>query len=297
MYYSRLKIMIKKYLFVSAIAFLTAFSVQAQDDLLEELNEETKNETQFEPPAFKAMKIGNLQSTKIAGKGDFYLIVSHRFGTIKDGFDTFFGLDNANTKIQLLYSFWEGVQMSLSRESLRKTYAAALKVGIAKQSNKFPINLVAYGTVNRDTELDEDQFPSLKSGDRMSYALQLLASKRFSNIFSFELAPSYVRQNLQNLNLTGASNHNQFLIGLGGRYKLSKRMSINMDYAYNFNRDSKSVYNNPLTIGVDIETGGHVFQLLFSNAQSTNEPGFLSNAEGDWSDGNIFFGFNVVRVF
>ena len=131
----------------------------------------------------------------------------------------------------------------------------------------------------------------------MSYALQLLASKRFSNTFSFELAPSYVRQNLQNLNLTGASNHNQFLMGLGTRYKLSKRMSINMDYAYNFNRDTNSVYNNPLTIGIDIETGGHVFQLLFSNAQSTNEPGFLSNAEGDWSDGNIFFGFNVVRVF
>ena len=289
--------MIKKYFLVYVFAFSAMFSIQAQDDLLDELNDETKNETQFELPAFKAMKIGNLQSTKIADKGDLYMIVSHRFGTLKDGFDTFFGFDNANTKIQLLYSFWDGVQMSLSRESLHKTYAGALKVRLAKQSTKFPINLVAYATANRDTELDKNVYPFLRSGDRMSYALQILASKRFSDKFSFELAPSYVRQNLQNLNFTGAHNHNQFVMGLGGRYKVSKRMSINMDYAYNFNRDSKSVYNNPLTIGVDIETGGHVFQLLFSNAQSTNEPGFLSNAEGDWTNGNVFFGFNIVRVF
>jgi hypothetical protein len=86
-------------------------------------------------------------------------------------------------------------------------------------------------------------------------------------------------------------------MGFGGRMKVSKRVSINMDYAYNFNRNTHSIYNNPLTIGMDLETGGHVFQLLFTNAQSTNEPGFLSNAEGDWSEGIIFFGFNVVRVF
>lgn len=289
--------MIKKYVFQIVFTVLCALSINAQDDLLDELDAATKKETSFESPAFKAMKIGNLQSTKIAGKGDLYLIVSHRFGTLKDGIDTFFGFDNANTKIQLLYSFWEGVQMSISRESLHKTYAGALKIGFAKQSTKFPVNLVVYGTANINTELEKSQYPLLKLGDRMSYALQLLVSRRFSNKFSFELAPSYVRQNLQNLNFTGANNHNQFVMGLGGRYKVSKRMSINMDYAYNFNRDHKSVYNNPLTIGVDIETGGHVFQLLFSNAQSTNEPGFLSNAEGDWSDGNVFFGFNIVRVF
>ena len=131
----------------------------------------------------------------------------------------------------------------------------------------------------------------------MSYATQILVSRRFSKRFSFELAPSYVRENLQDLNMVKKSNSNQVIMGLGGRMKVSKRMSINLDYAYNFSRHKNSIYNNPLTIGVDIETGGHVFQLLFSNAQSTNEPGFLSNAEGDWSDGNIFFGFNIVRVF
>ena len=73
-------------------------------------------------------------------------------------------------------------------------------------------------------------------------------------------------------------------------------MSFNADYVYNFSRHENSIYNNPLTFGLDIETGGHVFQLLFSNAQSTNEPGFISNAEGKWFE-DVFFGFNIVRVF
>ena len=289
--------MIKNIITLLLVSTITIVSVQAQDDLLSELENEVKDDDNYELPAFKAMKIGNLQSTKIADKGDFYMIVSHRFGTIKDGADTFFGLDNANTKIQLLYSFIDGVQFSLSRESYRKTYAGALKLRLAKQSSSFPVNMVGYMTVNVNSEIKKEQYPTLRYSDRMSYATQILVSRRFSKRFSFELAPSYVRENLQDLNMVKKSNSNQVIMGLGGRMKVSKRMSINLDYAYNFSRHKNSIYNNPLTIGVDIETGGHVFQLLFSNAQSTNEPGFLSNAEGDWSDGNIFFGFNIVRVF
>ena len=266
--------MTKKLLSLFLILFIS-LSINAQDDLLGELDAETKNDTQYELPAFKAMKIGNLQSTKIATKGDFYLIVSHRFGTLKNGFDNFFGLDEANTKIQLLYSFWDNVQLSISRESWRKTYAGALKIGITKQSNDFPFNIVAYGTATINSEMKKANFPNFKFGDRMAYVGQLLISKRFSSDFSFEIAPSYIRENLQDLNVTGAANHNQFAMAFGGRYKLSKRVSLNAEYSYNFNRDKNSIFADPYTIGIDIETGGHVFQLLFTNAQSTNEVGFF----------------------
>lgn len=268
----------------------------AQDDLLEELEAEAED-TSYELPAFKAMRIVNLQSTKIAEKGDFYLYVSHRFSSVKDGFDTFFGLDNANTRIQFVYSFFEGVQFSISRESWRQTYAGSIKYRIAKQSSDFGFNVVGYHIANINAEIDEDLFPELEPADRWSFAHQLLISRRFSEKFSFQLAPTYIRENLQDLRAVGEANHNQFALGGGGRYKLSKRISVNADYVYNVSRDSNNIYNNPLTIGVDIETGGHVFQILFSNAQSTNEPGFISNASGDWSEGDIFFGFNIVRVF
>ncbi len=283
----------KNVFFIALLACLYSNSFYAQEDLLNELEQEAE-ETHFQQPAFKAMKIGNLQSTKVAGKGDLYMYVSHRFGTLKDGLTTFFGFDNANTKIQLVYGVLDGVQVSASRESLRKTYAVSAKARFLSQSGKMPFTLAGYTTVNINTELRKERFPFLKFEDRLSYAGQLLISRRVNNSISLELAPTYIRQNLV---LEPQQEHDQYAIGVGGRVKLSKRMSINLDYVYHLNRYENSIYSNPLTFGLDIETGGHVFQLLFSNAQSTNEPGFISNAEGDWGDGNVYFGFNIVRVF
>ena len=283
--------MLKKHLLIFCTSLFVITSLSAQDDLLDELNE-SATDSSFEMPAFKAMKIGNLQSTKMADQGDFYLIVSHRFGPLKDGFDTFLGLDEASTKIQLLYSFWEGVQFSISRESYNRTFAAAAKIRLARQSKSFPVNLVAYTTINRNTLIDETTFPELKSSDQQSYATQLLISRRFSDSFSFQLAPTYLRENLQNLNVVPEEKYNQFALGFGGRFKLSKRMSFNAEYVYNMSRAEASPFDNSYAFGLDIETGGHVFQLLFTNSQSSNEPGFMSSAEGD-----MVFGFNVVRVF
>lgn len=278
-------------LFFTALCFAT--NLIGQDDLLEEL-EATAEEEVFNYPAFKAMKICNLQSTKVAAKGDLYMYVSHRFGTLKDGTSTFFGLDNANTKIQLVYGMTKRLQVGLGRESLRKTYAGSAKMKLMDQTSDFPLNLTAYATINLNTQLDKDLYPNMKYADRLSYAYQLLMSRRVSNRISLEIAPTFVRQNLV---LEPFQKHEQFALGFGGRVKISKRASINFDYVWNASRADQSVYKDALSVGMDIETGGHVFQLLFTNGQSTNEPGFITNAEGDWSDGDIFFGFNIVRVF
>ncbi len=269
------------------------YSLMSQDDLLSEA-EALLAEEDSHYPAFKAMKIGNLQSTKVAAKGDWYMYVSHRFGTVKDGLSTFFGLDNANTKIQLVYGLWEGFQIGLSRESLRRTFAGSAKWSLALQQGTFPVNITLYETVNLNTQLSKQQYPNMKYPDRLSYASQLLISRRFSSKLSLEVAPTFVRQNLV---LEHFQQHNQVAMGVGGRLMLNKHISLNMDYILHLNRAEQSAFVDPFTIGVDIETGGHVFQLLFSNAQSTNEPGFISNAEGNWWEGDIFFGFNLVRVF
>lgn len=287
--------MLKRF-FTFLIAGILSISATAQEDLLAELNKETGNQDQFELPAFKAMQIGNLQSTKIADKGDLYLIVAHRFGSIADGIDEFFGLDAANTKIQLAYSFWDGVQLSLSRDSFEKTYSGTAKVRLVRQSDKTPVNLVLYGAADINTELTKAKYPALKFGDRMSYTGQVLISRRMSKNLSLLVAPTFVRQNLQEIDNTGGRTHNQFLLGLGGRLKISKRVSINADYALNFSRHKNSVYSDPLTIGVDIETGGHVFQLLFTNSRGSNDSAFLTKAAGTWFN-DISFGFNIVRVF
>ena len=289
--YSTLK---KSLLILMVLPF---FSFGQEDDLLNELESLSQNEDSFELPAFKALQIGNLQSTKVIDKGDLYMVVAHRFGYLKSGIDEFYGLDQANTKIQLLYGLRENLQVGVSRDSYEKTYSGTAKYRIMNQSDRIPINISLYGSVDIDSQLKKKVYPGLQPFDRFSYTGQLLLSRRFSEKLSLEVAPIYVRHNLQNLNYTKTLTYDQFLLGVGGRKKFSKRFSFNVDYAYNFSKDKNSLYKNPLTIGVDIETGGHVFQLLFTNSRASNDSSFLTETTGDWSKGEISFGFNIVRVF
>jgi len=287
----------KKSILISVLIVFPLIGYGQEDSLLKELESLSENEQIFELPAFKALQIGNLQSTKVVSKGDLYLVVAHRFGYLKNGITDFFGLDQANTKIQLLYGIKKNLQLGVSRDSYQKTYSGTAKYRLLKQSNKLPLNLSLYGSIDVNSQLKKSVYPGLKQLDRFSYTAQILAAKRFSEKLSLQIAPIFVRHNLQDLNYTKEQTHNQVLLGTGGRYKLSNRFSVNFDYVYNFSRNKNSLYLNPLTIGVDIETGGHVFQLLFTNSRASNDSSFLTETLGDWSKGQISFGFNIVRVF
>ena len=269
---------------IALVWFLTIATLGQSQTLLNEL---VLDKPETTPPAFKAMKVANLQSTKTASKGDWYMYVSHRFGSIQGGFDTFYGLDKANTKLEMIYGLYNRVQLGVSRESLRQTFAGSVK---ARVLQSLPFRLAIYSTANINASLpDGTDFQQ-----RLSFANQLLFAKRINSNLSLEIAPTHVRFNLP---IEEVQKHDQLALGLGGRYKLTKRLSINADYIYNYSRSEESRYSNPLSLGVDIDTGGHIFQLMFSNAQSANEPGFISNAEGNWSEGDVYFGFHIVRVF
>jgi len=287
----------KKSILISVLIVFPLIGYGQEDSLLKELESLSENEQIFELPAFKALQIGNLQSTKVVSKGDLYLVVAHRFGYLKNGITDFFGLDQANTKIQLQYGIKKNLQLGVSRDSYQKTYSGTAKYRLLKQSNKLPLNVSLYGSIDVNSQLKKSVYPGLKQLDRFSYTAQMLAARRFSEKLSLQIAPIFVRHNLQDLNYTKEQTHNQVLLGTGGRYKLSNRFSVNFDYVYNFTRNKNSLYLNPLTIGVDIETGGHVFQLLFTNSRASNDSSFLTETLGDWSKGQISFGFNIVRVF
>lgn len=277
---------------VTMLLLLSSSALFAQeDDLLKQIDTLSSN-FDFVPPAFKGLQIVTAQSTKLAAKGDLYFVVAHRFGDVSEGFDNFFGLDDAATKIGFIYGLSDNLSLSLSRETFMKTYEGAIKYRIIKQSEKFPVEVVGYHTVALNSELDKDDFPKLEFSNRISYLSQLLISRRFSESFSLQLSPSYVHKNLY---MPNTDEKDQMLAGFGGRYKISKRVSINAEYFVNFSESD--VYKNPASLGVDIETGGHVFQLLFSNSQVNSDIGYLTNATGDWGKGNIYFGFNLYRVF
>lgn len=266
----------------------------AQDDLLNEIDSTSAvNETVSS--AFKSLKIVNLESTKLASKGDLYFVVAHRFGYFDNGFEDFFGLDEANTRLQFVYGLTDGISIHASRSGFQKTYEFAAKYRLISQKNSgSPFEIVGFNSLAINAELDKVLLPKLEFSDRLAYVSQILISRKFNDNLSLEMAPTYFHENYVANN---SQDNSQFALGLGGRYKFTKRWSFNMDYAAHLNRASNSVFRNPLSIGFDLETGGHVFQMHFTNSQAMHESGYLGNTTGNWGDGQIAFGFNLIRVF
>lgn len=279
---------------------LVAFSIgyaSAQDDLLNQLDTVKSKEKEIEMSAFKGVQICNMQSTKLAAKGEWYMVVSHRFGDLTEGFDNFFGLDNALTKIGALYGATNWLTLGASRHTYNKIYELTAKYKMANQEvDGFPVTIVGYNTMDINSALKTSEYPNLQSTDRFAFTTQLLVSRKFSDKFSLEVAPIYVHKNLYDDNL---EQKDQFLVGTGARYKIAKRLSVNLEYAARIItvEGFTSPYHNPLTVGLDIETGGHVFQLVVSNSQPMNDVALYSNTSGDWNGGSIYFGFNMYRSF
>nr|WP_299000352.1 DUF5777 family beta-barrel protein [uncultured Allomuricauda sp.] len=275
------------------IIFLIPLLGFTQDDLLSEIDNKEVND--YESAAFKGLKIVNFESTKMVSKKELYFVVSHRFGSIKPGFEDFFGLDQAVTRLNFIYGISDAINIGVSRSSFLKTYESSLKLRLIRQKKKgSPFTFVGFGTLLINGALDDANLPGLEFKNRLGYTAQLLIAKKFSKNFSLELIPTFFHDNLVQLD---EQENSQYAIGFGGRHKISKRVSLNVDYGLHLNRASNSPFNNPLSVGFDIETGGHVFQLHFTNAQPMNTNGFLGQATGNWSEGDIFFGFNLSRVF
>ncbi|WP_053976295.1 DUF5777 family beta-barrel protein [Mangrovimonas xylaniphaga] len=283
-----------KHLYFLLFLFCTPLFSFSQEDLLSEIDTDTIVDP-YVSAVFKGLKIVNFESTKLVAKNEFTFVVAHRFGSIENGFDTFFGLDDAVTRLNFIYGISDGFNISVSRSSYQKIYESAIKYRLFRQeTNGFPLTIVGYNSLLINTALDKDNLPKLEFKHRLGYTAQLLISRKVTKNLSLELAPTFFHDNYVQFD---DQDNSQFALGFGGRYKLSTRWSLNMDYGWHLNRASNSPFKNPLSIGVDLETGGHVFQMHFTNAQPMNTNGFLGQSTGDWADGDVYFGFNLSRVF
>ncbi len=273
------------------LLFLFPLLSYSQDDLLDGVEPLVTKEKVTS--AFKALKIVNLESTKLAAKSDLYFVVAHRFGSVKDGFEGFYGLDNANTQIKFIYGITNGLNVSAARSEF--AYDFATKYTLLPQiKNGFPVTIAGFNSLSINNKLKESLYPKLEFKNKLTYVAQLLISRKFSENLSLEIVPTFFHENfVENVD----QSNSQYAIGFGGRYKFAKRWSLNIDYAAHLNRTANSLYNNPLSIGFDLETGGHVFQMHFTSSQGIDEAGYLARTTGDWTKGDVFFGFNLARVF
>ena len=282
----------KKFVF---LLLLMPILTLAQDDLLNELEQEVPDEKQPVTSVFKGIKIVNFESTKLVGEKQLQFIISHRFGDLIDGIDNFIGLDDATARIQFVYGVTDWLNIGVSRSGFNKTYDGAIKYRFLRQKEgTSPVTLVGYHLLTINTDLDADLFPELTFSDRIGYANQILISRKFNDWLSLQVTPTFFHDNTV---IENGQDNSQFALGIGGRFKFTKRLAFIGDYGIHLNRVTNSAFNNSLALGLEIETGGHVFQLHVSNARAIFANGFLGQARGDFGDGNVFLGFNISRAF
>mgnify|MGYP000076264692 CR=1 FL=1 len=280
--------------FFTSTLLIFCLVVFSQDELLNEIDTDIVN-LNYTSAVFKGLKVINFESTKLVADKGFSFIVSHRFGTVKNGFQNLFGLDEAVTHLNFVYGLSENINISASRSSNQKIYEVGTKFRILRQQvGKMPFTVAGYTSVLANTALSTDNLPKLEFKHRLSYVAQLLISRKINSELSVIVSPTFFHDNYVTNDL---QDNSQYGVGIGGRYKLGKRWSVNMEYGVHLNRAEGSLYTNPFSIGVDLETGGHVFQLVFSNSQPMNDVAIFSNAGGDWGKGSLYFGFNMYRVF
>jgi len=279
---------------------LLNINVFCQD--LDSLMNAENSSPQFATATFKSTRIINGHSIEQMKPKQLEFRISHRFGTLNEGSYGLYGLDQSVIHFSLEYGLSNRLMAGVGRGSYNKTYDGFAKYRLLRQSsgnNSMPVHLSYFSSI----ELKTLHFPTRPEGatdyfsSRLTYVQQLLIARKFNENLSLQLTPTYIHRNLVR---TEIEPNDVFALGAGGRYKLSKRISVNAEYYYAYQPNAEFVEprtHNVLSFGVDIETGGHVFQIMLTNTQGMREGTFIPATTGSWQDGDIHLGFNISRVF
>jgi Membrane bound beta barrel domain (DUF5777) len=289
--------MIKYILLASFLLANTAFA-QKESSLLDELGTDS-TQIEYATNAFKSTRVINSQSLEVLGHGVLDFRILHRFGRISTGFYEQFGLDNATMRMGFDYGLLPNLTIGVGRSTNKKEIDAFAKYRFLRQSTgakNMPISLLGVVGIMHNGLKEPFSNPDIDPtfSRRLTYLNQIIIGRKFSEMFSLQITPTHLHRNIvQNEDYA----HDLFALGIGGRVKVSQRVAIVWDYTRPFNRFPGDATADPLSLGVDIETGGHVFQLHFSNAVGMNERAFIADANGNWFKGEFQFGFNLSRVF
>jgi hypothetical protein len=284
----------------SALFALTILSIEisiAQQNELLTLIKEDKPKKELVTAAFKSSRVINNHSMELIGKGVMDVRILHRFGLLNSGIKNLFGLDQATMRFGFDYGIINNLTAGFGRSTYRKDWDGFIKWRLLQQAKglkAFPFSIVWVSGMMVNTVPINNADPKRTFSERSSYYHEVIFGKKISEKFSLQLSPIFVHRNL--VERAGEEN-DVYALGVGGRIKLSRRIAFVADYNYIIRGIDKNIYSHPLAIGFDIETGGHVFQLHFSNTEGMNERAFITETINEWSKGDFNFGFNLSRVF
>ncbi len=290
----------KKILFGFFLIFVN-LPMWAQDDLLAMLEKESAKEKVYTQATFKGTRLINGQTVETIAKKHLNFWISHRFGALNSGFiDNFLGLDEARIRLGLEYALTDQWLIGAGRSTIEKTYDVYSKYKVLRQSNKMPITLTAYGSISTNTMPSGYSLPSGNTMryendlQRQSFVGQVLIARKMNEKVSLQLMPTIVHNNKSE---SPDIANDLMSMGFGGRFKITNRLSISTEYYKNLGQSISNPYQDSFSMGFDIETGGHVFQLHISNSRGMIEKHFIGQTLGKWSNGDIFYGFNIARTF
>ena len=265
-------------------------SLTAQDDMLELIDDGTVSSVPVQA-TFKATRIVNSQSIELTRPKILEFMILHRFGSMTNGFYDLFGMDEAAIRFDLKYGINDRISLGAGRSSLNKTYDIFTKLKILKQTSggsSFPFSLALFSKIEIST-IDQN----LPMNDQLTFDIQVLAARKFNPSISVQVMPTFIHRNL----VQTAEEPNDLLsFGFGSRVKVTRRVSINADTFFPLGERNES-FKQSWGLGWDIETGGHVFQLMITNVQGSFESEYIENATGTFDELNLFLGFNITRVF
>lgn len=283
---------------LSVIFFLFFFTkVNAQDTDLTKSLENDSAKTIYTTATFKTTRLINGHSVEITKPGVLDVRIDHRFGYFSGGAYEFFGLDHSNVRIGFDYGLCNHVMIGIGHTANDKTYDAFFKWKIVGQSSgamNMPVTIDFVPTFAICTLRPDSPNVKYSFSDKLSLSNSLIIGRKFSENFSLQIMPTFV---IKDKILYTNKYDNCFAIGIGGRQKISKHTSFNVEYYYQLPSTQEPGSKNVLAVGVDIETGGHVFQVHLTNAQSMIENAFIPGTTGNFFKGDIGMGFNLSRVF
>jgi hypothetical protein len=280
----------------------SAVQVQAQDidpmSLLQGLAEAPKDEPVI--ATFKATRLINQQTIEVGGTRSLDFRIHHHFGPFNSGAYDFWGIDGgASIRLGLEYSYNGRLQFGLGRTSYEKQIDGFLKYRLLRQSKSgsMPISVTLFSGAYRNGikglqigGIDKFKYAS----DRLSFVQQIIIARKIDDKLSIQITPTMVHYNLvENL----SDQNDAYFLGIAGRYKISNRTAITYEYGAKLLNYSKSKYYDSMGIGLDIETGGHVFQMFLTNSFGMTENQTFARTNSAWADRGFRLGFNVSRMF
>ena len=291
--------------YIQATAQDTTKATDSAAALMNQLEtQKAGNNTHYTTATFKYTRIIDGQSVENLPAHVLDFRILHRFGPLNSGLYNFFGLDYSpfNVKIGFDYGITNNFMVGITHSAYDKIYDAFFKLRVLRQATgavNSPVSVSFVPTFALNT-LDPNQIdPSVKPDSttaikRASYVLQLLIARKFSEGFALQVMPSFAHAD--NISFFHTK-PDVFAIGIAGRQKLSRMIDVNAEYYYQLPGMKAPGAHNPLSFGIDIGTGGHVFELLISNSMGLTEKSFITETNGRWDNAGALFGFNISRVF